>query len=152
MKDLKTLIKDHDLMNHYDEIVKITKKMIRIKTEKSDDQSIKIGESKMGGDPDLPEDFQWPYWNEEPLTLLIQVNLSEMNRFSASKFLPKEGMLYFFYDHNQSTFGFDIDDKGSWKVIYSKSKSQELKRISNPVKDQENNDNYNEQTRYRYAP
>ncbi len=142
MKDLKDLVKDHDLMNYYDELVKITKNMIRIKTKKSDNNHIKIGESKMGGDPDLPDDIEWPHWRGEPLSFLMQINLSEQNSFKASEFPTIEGTIYFFYIHDQSTFGFDIDEKGSWRVLYSRSNIQKLKRTPNPAKNREKEEIY----------
>jgi hypothetical protein len=57
-----------------------------------------VGESKFGGFPDLPADFEWPLWDEVPLTFLAQFRLSVLARFDRELNLPRAGMLYFFYD------------------------------------------------------
>jgi uncharacterized protein YwqG len=75
--------------------------------------------SKIGGFPDVVEGFVWPVWNDAPLAFIAQLDLATLPSLAASLALPKEGMLYFFYDQEQFTFGFDPKDLGSWRVIYS---------------------------------
>lgn len=48
------------------------------------------------------------------------------------KLLPSTGILYFFYDSNQETWGFDPKDIGSWKVIYYDGNVSGLKRFAYP--------------------
>lgn len=88
--------------------------------------------SRIGGAPDLPENFQWPQWNDEPLAFLVQIDLAEIGRQSVLPDLPVNGLLYFFYDQEQSTWGFDPADKGSWKVFHSDSAAR-LKRTDPPA-------------------
>ena len=57
-----------------------------------------VGGSKFGGFPDLPADFNWPHWDDAPLTFLAQFRLSDLARFDCELNLPPAGMLYFFYD------------------------------------------------------
>jgi uncharacterized protein YwqG len=74
--------------------------------------------SKIGGSPDLPNPGLWPLHNGKHLSFVAQLNLKEVPDLPGSAILPKEGMLYFFYDSEQSTWGFDPKDKGSWRVLY----------------------------------
>ncbi len=77
--------------------------------------------SRIGGTPVLPAGFQWPHWNDAPLAFLAQIDLAEIGRRSVLPGLPTRGLLYFFYDQKQSTWGFNPADKGSWQVCYSTS-------------------------------
>jgi len=69
------------------------------------DTTISVGESKLGGLPDLPSGLTWPDWETGYLTFVAQVNLSEL---PASDLLPNLGVLSFFYDREQSAWGFDL--------------------------------------------
>ena len=88
--------------------------------------------SRLGGVPDLPEGFQWPHWKNAPLAFLAQIDLAEIGQQSALPDLPDQGMLHFFYDQEQSTWGFHPDDRGSWRVFYSRD-SAELRRTDPPA-------------------
>ncbi len=74
--------------------------------------------SKIGGLPNLPEAFAWPHWKGTPLAFLCQLDLSALPPESSLPESPRTGCLYFFYDQEQSTWGFDPKDKGSWRVLY----------------------------------
>lgn len=74
--------------------------------------------SRIGGLPDLPEPGLWPKYKGKSQAFIAQVNLGELPREGLDLPLPANGMLYFFYDAEQSTWGFDPKDKGSWAVIY----------------------------------
>lgn len=57
----------------------------------------KPGFSKLGGNPFLPEDIDWPYWRGRPLCFLAQLDLGELQAAKTWPELPSEGWLYFFY-------------------------------------------------------
>ncbi|NLW46554.1 MAG: DUF1963 domain-containing protein, partial [Firmicutes bacterium] len=90
---------------------------IKLKTRKVKEVDISIGETKIGGKPDVPNDFVWPKWNSRYLSFIAQINLDEVAQYDLEKLLPSTGIIYFFYDSNQETWGFDPKDIGSWKVI-----------------------------------
>jgi len=75
--------------------------------------------SRIGGLPALPEDSSWPEWNGKPLAFLCQIDLSEIPDACDRQGLPASGMLYFFYNQEQETWGFDPKDEGSWRVVYA---------------------------------
>lgn len=77
------------------------------------------GFSKLGGLPRLPAGVEWPRWQGSPLLFLGQVDLSELPASRALGGCPSVGRLYFFYDQEQSTWGFRPEDRGSWRVLYS---------------------------------
>ena len=76
--------------------------MIQIETYPTD--SPLTGQSKWWGEPDMPEDLDYPEvtvtedgdtW-DEPLTFVCQIRCEEMAALDAEGLLPHEGMLYFF--------------------------------------------------------
>jgi uncharacterized protein YwqG len=73
---------------------------------------------KLGGLPMVPTDFQWPTWNGKLLQFLCQLDLNDIQRTVETPWLPQDGILLFFYDYEQSTWGFDPNDRGSWSVHY----------------------------------
>ena len=72
--------------------------------------------SKLGGLPAVPPRFDWPTWNGAPLQFLCQLDLHEVQKVLPAEWLPEHGLLAFFYDAGQSTWGFDPNDRGSWRV------------------------------------
>ena len=60
--------------------------------------------SKWWGDPDMPENMQYPTIEvtedgetfDYPLTFICQINCEDLIPYDPKGFLPHEGMLYFF--------------------------------------------------------
>ena len=100
------------------------------------------GVSKFGGKPDLPEDFEWPYFvtdtyddkevKSRPLAFLVQINCEEVSKYDTDKQLPVKGMLYFFYELGSQRWGFDPKDKGCAKVFYYDGNCKNLKSTEYP--------------------
>jgi uncharacterized protein YwqG len=97
-------------------IAQLARPCIRLHTTPSTDPDIPVGASKFGGLPDFPADFSWPEWNHQPLAFLGQINLAEFVANPIAAPLPSNGLLSFFYDAEQSTWGDDPDEKDSWRV------------------------------------
>lgn len=76
--------------------------------------------SKIGGLPNLPATIPWPEWRDRPLAFICQIDVGEAPKQEGFDDPLKTGMLFFFYDQEQSTWGFDPDDRGSWRVIYTR--------------------------------
>ena len=81
--------------------------------------------SKWWGDPDMPENMQYPTMEvtedgetfDYPLTFICQINCEDIACFDKENKLPHEGMLYFFgaideWLGYESPFG---NGKGEWK-------------------------------------
>lgn len=78
-----------------------------IRFEISDKIESILGQTKIGGFPDLPDHVDWPVDKiNEPLSFLAQINCNQI----ATKFpdfsFPQKGMLYFFIPINKN-FGVD---------------------------------------------
>lgn len=74
--------------------------------------------SRVGGLPDLPDVALWPRWNDVPLAFLAQIDLAELAELNPDSPLPKSGLLSFFYDAEQRTWGFQPEDRESWRVLF----------------------------------
>ena len=122
---------DAGLARVADEIARLVRPCIRIHTTPTNDDEIPVGVSKFGGLPDVPTDFSWPEWNGQPLAFLAQINLATIATNPIAKPLPSDGLISFFYDCEQSTWGFDPKDKGSWRVYFFSNDS--LHRTSSSV-------------------
>lgn len=92
---------------------------IRLKTKYSE-KKLKVGVSKLFGNPDVYKDFVWPTikvaGEEYDLSFICQINLKEVSKYDKLGLLPKKGMLYFFYDLDEMPF--EPSNLESCKVIY----------------------------------
>ncbi|GBC61500.1 DUF1963 domain-containing protein [Desulfonema ishimotonii] len=119
---IKEKLTKHGLKPFADKIITRMKPCLRISC-KPVAGKLPVGTSKIGGQPDLPEAFPWPEWRNRPLSFLAQFNLGEIAAFPSAEVLPGEGLLLFFYDAEQSTWGFDPEDIGSWQVLHIRETS-----------------------------
>lgn len=79
-----------------------------------------------GGQPALPLDVSWPQWDGRSLAFIAQIDLGMIPTSLAAEGYPRQGRLLFFYDAEQSTWGFDTKDAGSFTVIYLSDPGVEL--------------------------
>lgn len=90
---------------------------IRIKLTEND--SPKLWQSKFGGLPYLPKDFEYPKSNDgEYLHLLAQINFAEVPSIDS---LPKKGILQF-YLANDEGYGFDFKYPWDFKQLTKQDK------------------------------
>ncbi len=120
---LSRLLKDIDY---------ISKDSIRLYTTPAEEYDISIGASRIGGVPDLPPGFTWPDWKGVPQSFIAQINLDDERQYDPNGALPQSGMLWFFYDAQQETYGADPADLGGWRVIFSDNYSG-LQRTAAPA-------------------
>jgi uncharacterized protein YwqG len=115
------------------ELQALVRNSIRIQTTPAGDEALlPTGTSKLGGLADLPEDVAWPEWNGEPLAFIAQFSLEEIAPFDIERLLPATGMLYFFYDAKQETWGESPQDKGGARCIYYDGDATRLERTPFP--------------------
>ena len=95
---------------------KLVKDEIKVKLAEMDE--IPVGASKFGGQPDLPKDHKWDYYNGKPISFLVQINLAEASKYDTEGLLPKSGTLSFFYDIEEQPWGYDPKDRGDFKIYY----------------------------------
>lgn len=74
---------------------------IKLKISKPKDK-LPAGSSKLFGNPDVWDGFEWPYIEENgekyDLTFMCQLDCAKAEGVDESGLLPKTGILYFFYD------------------------------------------------------
>lgn len=96
----------------------------------SSEDAVGIGYSKYGGQPDVPENFQWPLDDKNrPLSLLLQINCSEFTTLDHEGFLPTSGHLYFFYELGEQNWE---GAENSIRVIYIDTQQLDLYRANYP--------------------
>ena len=115
------------------EIEILARPSVRLYTTAVQESSLPIGVSKLGGSPDLPAGTLWPEWKGLPQSFLAQIRLDELPSSERLQVLPPHGMLWFFYDGRQQTFGDNPADAGSWRVLFSE-KVATLQRTPAPAK------------------
>lgn len=128
-------------------ILPLARPSIRLQTTQVQPIELGLGESRIGGLPDVPPKFVWPRWKPKqirqdrygadwdiedpmPLTFLAQIDLSEIPSIGSQ--LPNTGWLYFFYDGFCEPWGFDPNDRGSCRVVYSNCDREDLSRAKWP--------------------
>ena len=121
---------DEETVYEFIEVLKpFKRKAVEICFDASEDAA-GIGFSKHGGQPDVPEDFQWPLDNNNrPLSLLLQINCSDLTSLVSEDYLPKSGHLYFFYELGEQNWE---GAENSIHVIYIDTRHKELHRIDFP--------------------
>ena len=110
--------------------------MIKIETSKSD--SPLFGKSKWWGQPDMPDELDYPEVSVvdddgeeylDPLTFVCQLRCDELAPFDSQGLLPHHGMLYFFaaLDYffgdidTPASPGMGLWDQKYYRVLYSPS-------------------------------
>lgn len=131
--DWKVKFQDAGLEQHWQKFESLLRSEIAIQPEDAADTEIKVGQSKIGGQPDLPKNQTWFKENNgKSLGFLAQINLSETRQFDKSNQLPSSGLLYFFYSAEQEAWGFDPKDKDKFKVFYFNGDITDLERTDFP--------------------
>ena len=136
---LGELVKFHELQDVADEIHAMVKPSVIASTTRIEDESdIQFGQSKIGGQPDLPPDIEWPKHRDgRSLAFLAQFNLNEMPS-SELKLFPRSGILYFFSvygwqdDGETDPFIWDNAIDASWTKILFIDNVADLDRVPTP--------------------
>ena len=88
----------------------------------------------MGGNPDLPPNFQWYNYNGLPLTFIGQFRLSDLALYDINHELPQNGMLYFFYEAAELPLTYEGFHKSGHQVLYLLDEKIPLVRHTHPEK------------------
>lgn len=122
------------LSHHWEFFKPLLRDEIIITTEPSSESDLKLGQSKIGGQPDLPENVDWfKEDNGKSLSFIAQINFSETKALDNTGLLPKRGIVYFFYSAEQEAWGFDPKDKDKFKVYYFDGDENTLTRKEFPA-------------------
>ncbi|BCM94190.1 hypothetical protein IAD21_06093 [Abditibacteriota bacterium] len=124
--EAEELIRQYAPARLQEQLIVLLRPAIALTATRADDAQIPIGASKFGGAPDVPEGFEWPMWNHEPLGFLAQISLEEVAPFDVQGTLPHQGLLSFFYDVKKQPSG-SSQEKNGWRVFLH---TAEIKRAS----------------------
>jgi uncharacterized protein YwqG len=105
--------------------IKMVRPTIGIKSKACQDAQIPLGKSKIGGQPDLPGDLQWPTFNNKPMIFVAQYNLADVPPESNNGVLPAEGFFYVFISHEHE------NNDQTFRLFYNSSKN--ISRTPFPV-------------------
>ena len=119
------------LVKHID---RLARPSIRLFVTEADESLMNVGASKLGGIPDLPPGLVWPELNGAPQSFIAQIRLGDVRQLDIEKVLPQSGILWFFYDAEQQTFGADPTDRGGWQVLFKDGDFTKLQRMPAPAK------------------
>jgi uncharacterized protein YwqG len=117
-QDWRSLMEAGQLAQVVPALEKLVRPAIQLTTRKVLVEALAVGQSRIGGVPDLPAGFKWPTYQGKHLAFVAQINLREIARVTPDGPLPKEGQLWFFYAWDQTHWGFDPKDAGSSVVHY----------------------------------
>jgi uncharacterized protein YwqG len=109
---------------------------------------LKLGESRIGGLPDVPPGSEWPLWlpplgrdnkygepyrpeKPVPLSFIAQIDLQAVSEMYDD--LPDTGWLFFFYDRYWEPWGYDPADRGCCRILYANCDRSELMTTEPPV-------------------
>lgn len=144
LDQLRDEMTQQGLSGYFDALAPLAKNAISITLVTCDDDDLPVGASKFGGCPDLPAGMEWCRRpdNDIPLSFVAQVNFAEAAPFDTDGKLPRQGMLYFFYDCSPDgmPWGFDPEDADGWNVCYYDGDPAALTRWDAP-EDLEEDDN-----------
>lgn len=137
MQHIDNLLREHGLYHKKADIISALKNSIKIEKIKVNQEYIPIGSSKLGGLPDMPDEMEFPKYDNGYLTFIGQFKLKEMKPYDKDGLLPNSGILYLFYDVVEQPWGFE-EEEGCFKVLYFDGDLATLKRKEYP----EISDNY----------
>jgi uncharacterized protein YwqG len=105
---------------------------IALATRATAQDALPVGASSVGGQPDLPAGAAWPSRQGVPLAYVAQIRLEDVAPFDSAHALPARGLLSFFYDAAQETYGGSPADRGGFSVVYITDATQQLERLPFP--------------------
>lgn len=126
--NLERLIDDTGFSKLKRELRQFARPSIRVETTFVENEDvIPIGQSKIGGRPDLPEHTVWPTFDFRDkvwsIPFVAQFNLEEVKSHDVEDLLPHTGMLYFFLE---------LDPLWEGRVVYYDGDLSELGRRAFP--------------------
>lgn len=129
---IRARVRESGLGHIEDQIVQLAKPAIHMTRTPTPDDNMAVGASKLGGLPDLPQGFSWPYRGEKPLTFIGQFNLAEIAPYDIEAILPKRGLLSFFFEADEVPWG-EYDQRDGWHISYIEDANIGLVRTAHPV-------------------
>ena len=129
---ISTALKQAGLGRIIGDIENLEQPSLRLVSQAAGSQRLELASSRLGGLPDLPSQMAWPLLNGIPQSFIAQIRLEELKPYAVSADLPSQGLIYFFYDAHQETYGEKPADRGGWQVFYYTEDPARLQQRSAP--------------------
>ena len=123
-KDFQAIIKRHRLGPFSSQLEALAQLAIQLTPTKRDTYKA-VGNTRIGGEPDLPSEIDWPVTNNAYLDFVAQINLTEMPQLG-SDYLPAKGFLWFFLGDRSHADGIPH------RVLFFDGSAGSLRRVSPP--------------------
>ncbi|WP_430108415.1 YwqG family protein [Paenibacillus sp. B1-33] len=126
-KKLERIVREHHFEHALDYLQHSVRQGIRL-SKKGPENDKEMCSSRIGGDPDLPTDVEWPLDSSgTAMTFLAQLRLSDLAAVDETSLLPVSGMLSFFVGVDEPAYHIEH------KVFYlPEEKMQDAKRRPSP--------------------
>lgn len=126
---LEARLREMGLARVAEQVLALARPAITLGLERTEETAIGVGDTKVGGVPDLPPAMEWPSWQGRPLPFIAQIRLEEIAVFEPEGDLPHIGLLSFFYalydpDDNLN----DGEDSSAWRVVYTEDTTRLTRR------------------------
>lgn len=118
-EDIDKLFKAYKLDKYLEAVKPLIRPKIELELQPQEEELFGVGESKVGGQPDLSGSNDWPKnENGKEMSFIAQINCSDLSNYDESKLFPQTGLISFFYCADQEAWGFDPKDKNRFKVLF----------------------------------
>jgi uncharacterized protein YwqG len=90
--------------------------------------------SRLGGMPLVPEDWNWPIFDDEPMLFVGQINCAELAALPSARLFPRSGLISFFGDFdflNGCTGG--MEEEGG--AVFHWAEPKDLTLAKDPIED-----------------
>jgi uncharacterized protein YwqG len=115
MAELRALLHAKGLGRIADVVQANVKRSIRLTAGAESEEAC----NRLGGVPNLPADLDWPRRQSHPLAFLVQLDLGALPAIEGLD-LPQKGSLFFFHEGGEDApWGFDPQELGYARVLYS---------------------------------
>jgi uncharacterized protein YwqG len=122
---LAAALSANGLSAYLDLVDRLALPSLRLNATPTPDGAIPVGGSRLGGLPDLTPEQPWPAMPDgAPMSFIGQIRLQDAHALDGGAALPAEGLLSFFYDASQQTYGADPNDHGGFRVLYVDAAAQ----------------------------
>jgi uncharacterized protein YwqG len=102
---------------------------LRLAPTRSSMDELRPGQSRLAGLPDLPAGVAWPTAGDEPMALLAQIDLSNLDQEATAGLLPERGWLYLFL----AVDSFGQGDEDAFAVLFHEGPAEKLVRTEAPA-------------------
>lgn len=115
------------LSNHEARILSHARPAIQIQPRRIEPgESLAPNASRFSGRPHLPAGQNWPMSGRWPMYQLAQLRLSDIAPFDTAGRLPKQGLLSFWCEMNETPWGYQQSHRHGFRVTYTKDEAAEL--------------------------